>query len=105
MTESTISPGNHAGNDDGRQDKTTAGHQQPPPSSPFVTDMNGHLRAIRTGNKIGRADQIEEMVMIHPVPPVDHFFLHHSDMRRGTAECGQPEATEKSCQLARRSSL
>src|SRR5690606_12550310 len=43
--------------------------------------------------------QVEEALVVEPATAGHHLVVHHRDMRRRAAECGEPEPSEEAGQL------
>src|SRR5258705_5352624 len=68
-----------------------------------MADVDCHLRGIRTGYKVGGAEQVEEFVIRHPTTTAHNLILHHGDMRSRAAEGNSSELEKQRRQLSQRS--
>ena len=57
---------------------------------------------MRTGDQVGRTDEIEELLARQPLPATHHLVLHHRDVRGGATERGEAELAEQQRELAER---
>ena len=65
------------------------------PAATAIAECHGHLSGTRAGQQVAGADQIEELGLAHPTPPLHGFALHQDDVRGRTPERGQAEACEE----------
>jgi hypothetical protein len=45
--------------------------QQPAPAGALVGGVDHHLGRVLPGNQVGRAEQVEKVLLVHPLAPVD----------------------------------
>jgi hypothetical protein len=72
-----------------------AGDDEPREPRAELTDVDRQLRRVRPRDEVDRRHRVEEVPAVHPPPALDDLVLHQGDVRRGSAEGGEPEPREQ----------
>lgn len=97
-----VGPGQGQDDDHRRDDEAHSGDDQAGPPGAPVPHVDGHFGGVGAGDEVGRADQVEELLIGEPLPPSNDLVAHHRDVRSRTAEGGGAQAQEQSGDLAER---
>src|SRR5262245_50051469 len=66
--------------------------------------MDRHLRRVRSGDEVGRAEEVEELLSRQPATPADDLVLHQRDVSGGATEPDDAELEKEARDLARSAS-
>lgn len=83
----------------GGEDERGSGGHEAAPAGPVMADVHGHLRRVGTGDQMRGADEVDELLLLHPPTMGDDFIVHHRDVRSGLAERDAPQLAEQTGQL------
>jgi hypothetical protein len=61
-----------------------------------------HLGRVGAGDEIGRAEQIEEMLVVQPLATMNDLIAHHGNVRRRPAKSGRTELEKEARYFAER---
>ena len=93
--ESHVSPGACRHDQRCREDEARARHKETRKSSAGVSDVDRHFGRIRSGDKVGGAHQVDELLAREPATSSHHLVFHHGDVRRRPAKADDAEFQEK----------
>ena len=77
-----------------REDEPDSRRDESPPPSSAMTDVDGELGRVGSGDELGRRVERQELVTRDPAAAADELLLEERDVRRGAAETDGPEAGE-----------
>ena len=73
-----------------------------PPPGALRPEVDRQLGGVRTGNEIGCAHELQELVVVEPSPTAHHFVAHHGDVRSWTSEADHTQSQEQTGNFTKR---
>ena len=95
-----VDPGERHDDEHRGQDEQRPGDDEPAPAGADEAEVDGHLGGVGAGDEVGRAEEVEEVLLADPATPLHDLVLHHGDVRGRAAEGGDPEPEEERGHLA-----
>src|SRR5277367_3661268 len=94
-TISNVGPRKDAHDQSRGGNETNARDEQPFPTCPQITNVNGQFAGTGAGNEIAGAEQIEKFLAGEPLATANQLVFHDGDVRRRAAEGGGSEPQKK----------
>src|SRR5207245_10906111 len=91
--------GGPAGRRGGEEEAGRAGDEARPARA-GVAEVNRHLGGVRAGNQVRHAQEVEEALVTHPLPPRDDLLAHERDVGGRPADADDAELHEEERDLA-----